>query len=137
MNGDTWVLDASAFIKLVRPEPESAALIAWLQHRRAASSALLRTEARRSVAHLDPVTRQLCDQRLTDMILIAVSDEILDAAGRIPGRHLRSLDAIYIASALELGDDLAGLVSYDRRQITAAEDLGIATASPGAASGAD
>ncbi len=134
MNDEIWVLDASAFVKLVRPESESAALVAWVQNRRVTSSALLRTEARRAFADHDGKTRRLCDRRLADMHLISLSDAILDAAGRIPGRQLRSLDAIYIASALELGDDLAGLVSYDRRQVMAAQAAGIATASPGAPS---
>lgn len=131
MNDEAWVLDASAFVKLVRTESESAALLAWVQDRHVISSALLRTEARRALADHDGTTRRLCERRLADMHLISVTDAILDAAGSIPSRQLRSLDAIYIASALELGDDLAGLISYDSRQLTAAEDLGIATASPG------
>lgn len=132
MNGEAWVLDASALVKLVRPESESAALVAWVHQRRVASSALLRTEARRAFADDDLASQVLCDQRLAEMHLISVTNAVLDAAGRLPGRYLRSLDAIYIACALELGDDLAGLVSYDARQLAAAEDLGIATASPGA-----
>lgn len=132
MNGEAWVLDASAFVKLVRPESESAALAAWVQQRRVASSALLRTEARRAFANDDLTSRLLCDQRLAEMHLISVTNTVLDAAGRLPGHHLRSLDAIYIASALALGDDLAGLVSYDARQLAAAVDLDIATASSGA-----
>lgn len=36
-----------------------------------------------------------------------------------------------LACALRLGDDLAGLVSYDARQLRAADRLGIPTMSPG------
>ena len=81
--------------------------------------------------------RHRCEQRLDETNFIELTASVLDSAGRMPGRHLRSLDAIYIASAFELGDDLAGLVSYDRRQLAAAESLGIPTASPGAGSGTD
>ncbi len=59
---------------------------------------------------------------------------MLDAAGRIHGRNLRTLDAIYLACALQIGDDLGGFVSYNARQIAAAEALGIATYSPGTSS---
>ena len=48
-----------------------------------------------------------------------------------PGPALRSLDAIYLACADMLGNDLAGIVSYDRQQLRAAEQRGILTASPG------
>ena len=56
---------------------------------------------------------------------------MLDRAGRIPARNLRSLDAIHLAAAQEFEDDLAGVVNYDRRQLEAAAKLGIPTASPG------
>lgn len=137
MNGDIWIVDASAFVKLVRPEAESAALRRWLLHRRMASSALLRTEARRAFAHDDEATRQRCERLLAEAHFVELTAAILDSAGRIPGRHLRSLDAIYVACALELGDDLAGLVSYDARQLAAAAALDIHTASPGAGSEED
>jgi len=44
---------------------------------------------------------------------------------------LRSLDAIHVAAALVLGEDLAELITYDRQMAAAAETLGIAVASPG------
>ena len=59
---------------------------------------------------------------------------MLDVAGRLPGPNLRTLDAIYIACALQIDNDLGGLVSYDARQVAAADALGIATTSPGASS---
>ena len=132
MSGDLWVLDGSAFVKLIKVERESPELRAWVAERRCMSSALVRTEARRAVVEENVQLRRLCELRLAEIDLIDLNVAVLDAAGRLPGRHLRSLDAIYIASARALGDHLAGLVSYDARQIAAAVDLGIATASPGA-----
>jgi predicted nucleic acid-binding protein len=44
-----------------------------------------------------------------------VDEELLEAAGALGHPLLRSLDAIHLASALYLGDDLAGLVTYDNR----------------------
>ena len=47
-----------------------------------------------------------------------------------PGRGLHSLDAIHLATARVLGEDLDALVSYDDRLLKAATDAGLATTSP-------
>lgn len=46
-------------------------------------------------------------------------------AGTLRPVELRTLDAIHLASALVLGDDLAGVLTYDRRMldVIAAQDL--------------
>ena len=128
-----WLLDASAFVKLLITEPESAELRRWIRGRDLFSSDLLRTEARHAVAdEPDEVGRQ-CERLLEEIPKIRLVPAVLDRAGELPGRRLRSLDAIYLACALRLGDDLSGIVSYDVRQLAAAKDLGIHTSSPGAA----
>jgi predicted nucleic acid-binding protein len=43
---------------------------------------------------------------------------------------LRSLDALHLATALEVGDELDGLVTYDARMSVAAEALGLAVLAP-------
>ncbi len=134
MNGDIWVLDGSAFVKLIKVEAESNAMHAWVRERRCVSSALVRTEARRAVASEDAHVRHLCELRLAETHLVEITSSMLDVAGRLPGANLRTLDAIYLACALQIDDDLGGLVSYDTRQIAAADALGITTAAPGASS---
>jgi uncharacterized protein len=47
-----------------------------------------------------------------------------------PDRGLRSLGAIYLATARILAPDLDAIVSYDDRLTKAAEDAGLPTASP-------
>lgn len=47
-----------------------------------------------------------------------------------PDRGLCSLDAIHLATARILGDDLSAIVSYDDRLLKAAADAGLGTASP-------
>lgn len=133
MSGDLWFLDASAFLKLLLDEPESAKLERWRVGRRLASSDLLRTEARRGVAHMGASVSRSCEELLTVVHKVRLSPALLDRAGRIPGPGLRSLDAIYVACAEQLGDDVAGFVSYDSRQLAVAERLGLRTLSPGAA----
>ena len=133
MSGDLWFVDASAFLKLLVIEPESAELRRWSLGRRLASSDLLRTEARRGVAHSALSVLQSCEEHLAGVHKVRLTPALLDRAGRIPGPGLRALDAIYVACAEQLRDDLAGFVSYDRRQLAAAERLGLRTLSPGAA----
>ena len=127
-----WFMDASAFVKLLIVEPESAELRRWIRGRDLASSDLLRTEARRAVAGEPLEVRRQCESLLAELPKIRLVPAVLDRAGELPGRGLRSLDAIYLACALRLGDDLSGIVSYDARQLAAAEGLGIPTTSPGA-----
>ena len=43
---------------------------------------------------------------------------------------VRSLDAIHLATAQQLGSDLALLVTHDDRVLAAARHLGIRTAAP-------
>ena len=43
---------------------------------------------------------------------------------------LRALDAIHLATAMAVGDDLAAIVTYDERMIDAARLMGLATTSP-------
>ena len=131
-SGEVWFLDASAFVKLLIVEAESAELRRWIRGRDLVSSDLLRTEARRAVAGEPDEVRWHCERLLEEIPMIRLVPAVLDRAGELPGRRLRSLDAIYLASALRLGDDLSGIVSYDMRQLAAAKGLGIPTCSPGA-----
>jgi predicted nucleic acid-binding protein len=43
---------------------------------------------------------------------------------------LRSLDALHLATALEIGDELDGLVTYDARLSAAAATVGLAVLAP-------
>jgi predicted nucleic acid-binding protein len=62
--------------------------------------------------------------------LIRVSDRVLNAAGQLPPAHLRSVDAIHLATAKQLDSDLGRLITYDQRMLEAAEELGLKTAMP-------
>ncbi len=45
-------------------------------------------------------------------------------------RDLRSLDAIHLASAVQLGADLSKIITYDERMADAARSLGWTVSSP-------
>lgn len=131
MRGNLWFVDASAFLKLLVIEPESSELRRCVSESRLASSDLLRTESRRAIAHMATFVLRSCDEYLAAVHKVQLTPALLDRAGRLPGTGLRSLDAIYVACAEQLRDDLTGFVSYDRRQLAAVRELGIPTASPG------
>ena len=125
-------LDSSAFVKLVVEEEETAALRTFMASTvaRRASSALLRTESLRAVRHLGPDALATVREGLRRVDLIAIDDRILDVAGTLEPQVLRTLDAIHIATALAVGDDLEAIVTYDGRMIEAARLMGLATATP-------
>jgi uncharacterized protein len=125
-------LDSSAFVKLIVEETESAAMRTFLADRgaRRVSSALLRTEALRAVRHLGPDALATAREGLRRVDLIGVDDRILDAAGIVEPQVLRTLDAIHLATAMALGDDLETIVTYDERMVDAARLVGLSTATP-------
>lgn len=128
-----FYLDTSALVKLVRYEAETPDLSAWLEATTAplVTSDLTRTELLRVVRRVAP--QRTADARtvLDALILISLSGRTFDAAGLLGPVTLRSLDAVHLATALELGDELEGLVTYDDRMAEAARELGIRAISPG------
>lgn len=124
-------LDTSAFVKLVTPEPETEALSSHLRRwSTAVSASLLRTEALRAAARSSPESVRDTRRALRDIAFIDLDRAILDQAGILAPLHLRSLDAVHLAAALSLGDDLDELVTYDIRLATAAATTGLFVSSP-------
>lgn len=120
-------------MKLVAREPESPALLALLDERhQTISSALARVEVLRAVARAraGAATRRRAEEVLNRIPLLRVDQGILRKAAEIQPPELRSLDAIHLASALSVGDDLDCVVSYDRRLTEAAKRAGLALAAP-------
>ncbi|MBF0815700.1 type II toxin-antitoxin system VapC family toxin [Microbacterium paludicola] len=126
-------LDTSALVKLARREAESDALLAWgrsQDDRTLISSDLARTELMRSLRRADPDATPQARLVLDSLALIALTPQILDAAGRLDPVSLRSLDAIHLAAALAVGDELDGIVTYDARLADAARSVGVAVIAP-------
>jgi predicted nucleic acid-binding protein len=124
-------LDASALVKLVVVEAESRALRAFLRGRpRRASSAIAAVEVERNVRRQGNQFVRDARRMLALLNLVPLERGIRDAAAAIEPLTLRSLDAIHLASALALGDDLDAIVTYDLRMQTAARDLGLTVVAP-------
>jgi predicted nucleic acid-binding protein len=124
-------VDSSALVKLAVREPESAALRRYLARRRPlVSSALARTEVVRALLPVGPDAVRRGREVMARVDLLRVSDRVLDAAGLLEPFALRSLDAIHLASAEQLGSDLRGFVTYDERLAAAAADRGFRVVRP-------
>ncbi len=120
---DHVYLDSSALVKLVVSEPESAALRAFLKgHVARLSSGLAEVEVPRALrrAGYGAVEQRRAVQVLAHIALVDVDRALLRAAAAIAPATLRSLDAIHLATALSLGQDLAGIITYDQRLAEAA-----------------
>jgi len=126
-------LDASALVKLIVMEPESGALLAFLRSRPdRLSSALSLTEVPRALrrAQFGGAARRRAQRLLARLALVDVDRRILSAAVALAPAALRTLDAIHLATALAVREDLAGLVTYDRRLAAAAERLDLEVVAP-------
>lgn len=124
-------VDSSAIVKLAVREPESLALRRYLRRRQPlVSSALARTEVLRALLPAGDEAMSRGRAVLQRIDLVRVNDRILNAAGVLRPRELRSLDAIHLATAQELGDDVRALVTYDDRMVGAARQLGYRIVQP-------
>ena len=108
----TWYLDASAALKMVSVELESAALGQLVDDQTPdlVSCALLETEMRRAVPRNERLTHQVVSNFLEGMDLYETPPSLFRQAGLIPGTNLRSLDALHLAAAIRIGVD--HLVGY-------------------------
>ena len=124
-------LDSSALVKLVVTEGESAALRRYLRTEpRRASCTLARVEVVRAVRLHGAAATRRARLLLRRLDLVQMDDELLDAAATLDAGILRSLDAIHLAAARTLGDELAAVVTFDDRMAAAADRLGLAVVAP-------
>jgi predicted nucleic acid-binding protein len=127
-------LDSSALVKLVFEEAESGALVRWLDDRREmpkVTSQLATIELVRTCRRRDEEAVNDARLLLTGVDLLPVTGDVIEQAAVVGPAELRSLDAIHLASALLIRDDVTTLVAYDTRLQTAAIAAGLEVAAPG------
>lgn len=127
-----FYLDTSAAVELVVAEVGSSALRTWLVKATVpiVSSDLLRTELLRATRRGAPDQMQQARAVLDSVVLITLSTALFERAGDLGPERLRTLDALHLAAALDLGDDLDGIITYDDRLSSAATALGISVIAP-------
>jgi predicted nucleic acid-binding protein len=124
-------LDSSALVKLVVRESESAALQRELRGEpERASCALARVEVVRAVRPHGAAAVSRARRLLRRLDLVQLDEELLDVAVMLDNGVLRSLDAIHLAAAQLLGDDLSRVITYDQRMTAAADALGLTVSAP-------
>jgi len=128
----SFYLDTSALVKLVVHEPETDGLRDWLAEtpRDPVVCDLARTELMRAVRRVAPELLVQARMVLDALTITEVTTAVFEAAGRLDPSTLWTLDAIHVAAALDLGDDLEGMVTYDERLAQAAQQNGILVAAP-------
>jgi predicted nucleic acid-binding protein len=119
-------LDTSAYVKLPLREPEEVALRGELaEFDGYVSSALLGVEAIRACARYGRRYAKQARAWLFDVALLPVDDSLLDQATAIEPVGLRSLDAIHLATALSIRDDIGAFFTFDRRLAESAAEHGL------------
>lgn len=67
---------------------------------------------------------------LARLALVELDQDVQRAAATLGPPELRTLDAIHLATALSLGDDLGALCAYDTRLMDAARTAGVHVVAP-------
>jgi predicted nucleic acid-binding protein len=121
-------VETSAAAKLLVEEEASARLAAHLDglDEPPVSCLVLETELRRLAVRVD-LPQSAVTAVLDRFDLLETDRSLYREAGMLPGRHLRSLDALHVAAALRWDADV--MLSYDLRQLHAADAVGLRTLS--------
>ena len=129
-------LDASAIVKLATQEAETQALRTHLaEHHHLITSRLATVEVSRALMRSGADNVALGAAPLRDVLehlqLVELDEGIAVSASILGPATLRSLDAIHLASALAIGEELTEVITYDGRLAAAARAAGLQVQSPG------
>lgn len=118
-------------MKLPLCETESEALLRELvEWEGFASSSLLGVEALRACARYGAKYERAAREWMEGLSLLPVDDRVLDVAAELEPAGLRSLDALHLATALSIRDEVGVLVTYDEHLGHAAEEQGLKVSRP-------
>jgi uncharacterized protein len=125
-------LDASALVTNVLKRAHVWALRAHLRDHATVKLVTSTVGLIETVRNCDRVGTfpNLMGQLLRDYTEFEVTAEIRDRAAHLPGR-LKALDAVHVATAEALGEELISFITYDRRMAGVARSRGLPLASPG------
>jgi predicted nucleic acid-binding protein len=129
--------DASALVRLVRAEPETGALAAYVGDAALVSSELALTEVPRAIRRAVADNPELpagellarSDALLDRLAFVPLDRALLVAAGALTEPVLRALDAIHVIAAID-ASPIDAFLTYDERQSAAARLAGLRTVAP-------
>ena len=117
-------LDASAAVKALVEEAETSAIVdAFGSGAEFVASRLLVVELH-AVADRRSLDHRNADDLLERIALVSLDDETMARAVRLRS-GLRTLDALHLATALELGDVVTSFLTFDKELATAAQAHGL------------
>ncbi|MBX3031093.1 MAG: type II toxin-antitoxin system VapC family toxin [Chloroflexi bacterium] len=133
MSAGPVYLDASAIVKLVVAEAGTSEVIDFLRTRPTrVTCAVSPVEVRRAVVRrLGPSAAR--GSAFDGILVVDLTTTIVERAGDLEPDGLRTLDAIHLATALELRAELEAFMTYDRRLAEAARAVGLPVVAPGGA----
>jgi predicted nucleic acid-binding protein len=122
----------------VEAETETAAMHEWVASNspKLVTSGLLRTELLPAGQRFGIADTLAADadadaaDALDSIDYLPATSAIFDLASQLGPSDLRSLDALHLATALDLADDCHGIVTYDNRLAAAAHSDGSEMLSP-------
>ena len=119
-------------MKLVVREAHTAALCRWEESRedRLVTSDLAEAEVLRAVRRADPGLTERARRVISTLDVVPLNSTHMERAGTMLPAGLRTLDALHLAVALDLGPALAGMVTYDDRQAQAAREHAVRVERP-------
>ena len=125
-------LDASALVTQVLRRPNFGELNAFLADHSGHRGSTSTVGVIETVRNCDRTGSfpNLMNQLLRQYNELKVTGEIRNRAAYLPG-GLSTLDAIHVATAETLGEELISFVTYDRTMARVAKSRGLPVASPG------
>jgi hypothetical protein len=118
-------------VKLLVEEPETEALDRFLRDWPLRISSELLSVELACVCHRQALPSADADALVSGVRLLPLNDAVLSDACRRFSPPQRTLDALHLASAQQVQEQLGCFVSYDAEQLAAAYSIGLRVAQPG------
>ena len=123
--------DTSALVKLMVTEPETRALTQFASDVDILlTSRIAQVEMGRAALRTTLETNEVVAGILGQLEFRELTIDICTAAARLDPPALRALDAVHLATALELSSELDAFLTYDTRLAAAAKAHGLLVAAP-------
>ena len=84
----------------------------------------------RAVRRVAPELTKNAGEVVAQVSVIEAGEPIRARAALLEPATVRSLDALHLATAIEVGDALDALITYDARMAATARSLGLAVTAP-------
>ena len=94
------------------------------------SSSLLGVESLRACARYGASYERAAREWMEGLALVPIDDGVLDVAAELEPAGLRSLDALHLATAISLGNEVGVFFTYDDRLGHAAQENGLPVGQP-------